>query len=265
MKQFEELQEKISRLRSGQRKMIRTLQKKCWTIPQKREKESNRKKIVGGILDDNNDYFKIHYIEEKLIPQNFPVQYRKWYACGKAILEVNGDLDSLKEFVQLYDLVQKYVVSEYISEEVQKSMIDLVERQFIIIEALPSYLDGRTYDIKLTIASKLMGDELKEAHVLFENGFIRAAGALAGVILERHVKLRFDNARPSIKYGEKATLGQLIQKAEDFKFYEAATIQKLKYLNVIRISCDHDKNHEPKEIEVQDLIDHTDKFIHYLE
>jgi hypothetical protein len=262
MKPLDELRERIFKLRADHTEIMGSLQQQCWDT--RREKELTQNIKERG-LPDISELTEEHIVVKKLVPRTFPTQYRQWYACGKAILEVNHDYDSLNEFVQSYKSNQKYLDSTYISEGEQIFICEMIERQMTIIEALPAYLEGRMYDLKLTIASTLMGDELKEARVLFDKGFIRAAGALSGVVLERHIKLRFDTILPAIKYGEKVTLGQLIQKAEAHKLYDVVTIEKMKYLNAVRISCDHDKKSEPKEIEVHDLIEYTRRFIHYIE
>jgi hypothetical protein len=54
-----------------------------------------------------------------------------------------------------------------------------------------------------------MDEELLEAEYLLNKGFIRAAGALAGVVLERHLKLRCDKNEPKLKYHRNATISKL--------------------------------------------------------
>lgn len=259
MGQLDKLKNKISELNRTHKKLIEILLKNCWNT----KRYKTKKEIVGGL--DFLDISSTTTIRRKLIPKQFFSEYRKWYSLSKGILEVNHDNESVREFVNIYNSILKECEGNYISEGEQVRLMDIINHQLAIIESIPAYLEGRAYNLKLTIASTLMGDELKEARLLFEKGFTRAAGALAGVILERHLKLRFDDDNPRIKYGEKATLGTLIHKAEEANLYETSTIQKLQYLNTVRISCDHDKKNEPKENEVKDLIDQTDRFIHSME
>jgi ribosomal protein S24E len=42
-------------------------------------------------------------------------------------------------------------------------------------------------------------------------------------------------------------------------------MNELNNLNQIRIKCDHDNKQEPQKNEVFDLIEQTDKFIHYID
>jgi len=203
MYQLDQLKNKISELSE---QLIDILIKNCW-------KNIKRSKTIeehtGGldILDLSETV-----IEKKLIPPQFFSEYRRWYSLGKGILEVNYDRESLKEFTEIYDSILEIQKQSHISKREQLELVDLINHQLMIIKSLPAYLEGKAHNLKLTIASTLMGDELKEARLLLANGFTRAAGALAGVVLERHLKLRFDNTNPRIKYGEKATLGQLIHK-----------------------------------------------------
>ena len=258
MYQLDQLKNKIYELSKSHAQLIDILIKNCWNI----KRSKTKKEHTGGfeLIDLSTETV----IERKIIPPQFFSEYRRWYSLGKGILEVNYDKESMKEFTSIYDSIFTIHKQNYMCKREQLELVDLINHQLMIIESLPAYLEGKTHSLKLTIASTLMGDELKEARLLLANGFTRAAGALAGVILERHLKLRFDNANPRIKYGEKATLGQLIHKADEINFFENSLIQKLQYLNPVRISCDHDKKNEPKENEVKDLIEQTDRFIHFI-
>lgn len=257
--QIKELEKVLNDLSELFLELVRSLEKNCWSGS--REKE--QKVVVGGIL--NFDFESTTTIKKRLIPEEFSDKYRKWFSLCKGIIEVNGDKESLKEFNEIYISIIELQKDCYVSLKEQLDLIDLMNRQLFIINSLPEYLKGKSHNLKLTIASMLMGDELKEARLLLEKGFIRAAGALSGVILERHLKFMLNNAKPKIKYGEKATLGQLINKAEEKNVFEHSSIQKLKYLNSVRIACDHDKKAEPKSGEVNDLIEQTDRFIHFID
>lgn len=258
MKNIDELVSKIKLLEKGFSDLKNILMSKCWKIVKKESITETQSDLP--LID-----FKSHTIEKKLVPKDFLLNYRKWYATGKAILENNADSDSIDEFISAYRNITSTCQSQYLTQYLQLQIIDKMNYQLILLQSLPDYLDGQIYNLELNIASTIMGDELREAKVLFDKKFYRAAGALSGVILERHIKIWLNNSKPKIKFSEKATLGQLIKKAEENKIFDTSTILKLNYLNSIRIACDHDKKNEPKENEIKDLIDHTDKLIHFIE
>ncbi len=258
MKSLDELLNKIKEIEKGHNDIKELLMSKCWKTV--RKESINESYSDFPIID-----LETHSIEKKLIPSNFFLKYRKWYSIGKVILENNGDNDSLEEFIDNYKSITSTSRSQYLTPSMQLGILDIMNHQLVLLQSLPDYLDGQMYNLELNIASTIMGDELREAKVLLDKKFFRAAGALSGVILERHIKYRLNKFIPRIKYYEKATLGQLIKKAEENKIFDTSMILKLKYLNSIRIKCDHDKENEPKENEIKDLIEHTDRFIHFID
>ncbi len=252
------LKEKIQKLSDENLKLIQELKEKCWNVERKKEKTI----IEKGTIDID---FSDKKIKKKQIPNDFNLQYRQWYATCKSILESNKDKESLKEFIEEHNLLQKNTKKMFISQYEQLPIIDILLRQINIIKSIPNYIEGKAYNFKLSLASTLLGDELEESRHLLKNGFYRAAGAIAGVVLERHIKINFNQSIPIIKYKEKATLGYLIKIAEDKAIFENPMIQKLKYLNQIRIKCDHDKKTTPTENEIIDLIENTNKLIHNID
>jgi uncharacterized coiled-coil DUF342 family protein len=108
-----------------------------------------------------------------------------------------------------------------------------------------------------------MDDELLEAEYLLKKGFIRAAGALAGVVLERHLKMLCDKNEPKLKYPKNAAISKLSDILKDNNLLEIPEWRKIQYLGDIRNKCDHDKKVEPKKEEVTELISKVKELIHY--
>ena len=257
MSDLEKIKNKIQLLINGSNEFINVLKENCYNLTY----QKTVKEVQGGFNLDFNGVT----VEMKYLPTEFFTFYRKWFATSKAIIEANYDMESLNEFIQSYVTISKICSNSHISISSQAALENRIRHQIDILQSLPAYLDGKIYNLELSIANTLMGDELKEARLLHSKKFYRAAGALAGVVLERHLKFRFDNSNPKIKYSEKATLGQLIKKAVENNFFDETALLKLKYLNNIRIKCDHDKKDEPKEQEISDLINHTDRFVNFIE
>lgn len=255
---LEKLVKKIAELLEVYMEIKEILTMQCWEIIL----EDSITYIKDSPLNFNWD--KTVTIEKKRIPEDFFPKYRNWYSLAMAIMERNYDKDSIDDFKKSYKSITFQCNGEYITKEEQIQIEASFKHQMILLRSLPSYIEGKIYDLELNIATTIMGDELKEAKLLLDRKFIRAAGAVAGVILERYLKTQLNRANPPIKYGEKATLGSLIEKIEASGLFEETIIQKLRYLNAVRIKCDHDKEDEPQEIEVKELIDETDKFLHYI-
>jgi hypothetical protein len=106
-----------------------------------------------------------------------------------------------------------------------------------------------------------MGDLLKEAATLLNAGYVRAAGALAGVMLERHLKMLCDRPSLAIPYSDKATINPLNQALKDAGVYDQAAWRKVQWMADVRNACDHASTPEPKPQDVSDLIAEVKKFV----
>ena len=201
---------------------------------------------------------------EKKLSEKFKLDYQDWYSSCCALLERNYNKERMSEFKSEYENNIKTIISEnYITLNTEYTFIDSFKHQASILNALPLYLEHRLSDIELTVASILMDDELLEAEYLLKKGFIRAAGALAGVVLERHLKMRCDKNEPKLKYPKNAAINKLNDILKDTNLVDLIEWRKIQYLGDIRNECDHDKKIEPKKEEVADLISKVKEMIHW--
>ncbi len=202
--------------------------------------------------------------ELKKLSEKFKLDYHGWYSSCCALLERNYNKERTSEFKSEYENSIKPIISaNYITQGTEYEFIDSFKHQASILNVLPLYLEHRLSDIELTVASILMDDELLEAEYLIKKGFIRAAGALAGVVLERHLKIRCDKNEPKLKYPKNVAISKLSDILKDSNLLDIPEWRKIQYLGDIRNTCDHDKTIEPKKEEVADLISKVRELVHY--
>lgn len=190
--------------------------------------------------------------EKSPLPPNCSRDYQRWYSAARAVISRNQS-DRLVEFDQAYSEIQTLLQVRHVAKHEGFKLMDLIDFQFEVMAAVPSHLRFSMYDIELTAYSVLMDDELEAAQHLHSKGFLRPAGALAGVILERYLKNLLRKHTPPIKYSEKAGLGKLNDLCKESVF-DLATWRKVQYLADLRHVCTHDKAREPTADEVGDLI-----------
>ncbi|NQE44855.1 hypothetical protein C5S31_02370 [ANME-1 cluster archaeon GoMg2] len=201
--------------------------------------------------------------EKKKLSEKFKLDYQDWYSSCCALLERNYNKERTSEFKSEYENnIKKTISANYITRDTEYGFVDSFKHQASILNALPQYLKHRLSDIELTVASILMDDELLEAEYLIKKGFIRAAGALAGVVLERHLKMRCDKNEPKLKYPKNATISKLNDIQKDNNLLDISDWRNIQRLGDIRNKCDHDKKVEPKKEEVADLISKVKEMIH---
>ena len=81
----------------------------------------------------------------------------------------------------------------------------------------------------------------------------RAAGALAGVVLERHLQRVTQNHRISIRK-KSPSISDLNDPLKNAGVYDVPTWRKIQLLADIRNLCAHQKNREPTDDEVDEII-----------
>lgn len=132
--------------------------------------------------------------------------------------------------------------------------------QYMILASSDSRLDSIVANIRGLLQAELFDSELDAARHLLKNGFLRAAGAVAGVVLEHHLKELAD--KHEVKLGrKKATMANLNNALREADVYDVADWRWVQHLGDIRNLCDHKKEREPRPEEVKELIDGTEKAI----
>lgn len=256
MTMLNELQKAIKQLEDDKKELFRKIEKECWKDERHENKIIPETTTLDAFLEVGIDKVP----EKRLLPTDIGSLYQHWYSAAKTIIDKNQP-SRADEFENIYlpaktkDTIgiKQFIAQRYITKDEQFRLMDLINVQFDILAAVPTHLAFSIYDIELTAYSVLMDDEINAANHLMKNGFIRPAGALAGVILERHLKNLLRKHTPPIKYKEKDTLNTLNELCKE-TIYDLVTWRKVQHLADIRNLCDHDKEREPTKDEVLELI-----------
>ena len=92
-----------------------------------------------------------------------------------------------------------------------------------------------------------------------KNGFLRAAGAICGVILEKHLAKVCLNHNVKITKKD-PTISVLNESLKEIA-YDTIEWRRMQRLGDLRNLCDHNKDREPTREEVEELIAGTDRVI----
>lgn len=84
-----------------------------------------------------------------------------------------------------------------------------------------------------------------------KKGYLRAYGAISGVVLESYLKSVALNHNIKLPKKDLSDYNELLKNNE---IYDVVTWRKIQYLADIRNKCDHDKGIEPVKEELEDLI-----------
>ena len=195
----------------------------------------------------------------------FVSNYEKWYS--KAVGVVKQLLpDRLNDFVLLYknDKRKTLDVSTYtISDALRVVSSSLgyygpstarlcVLRQINIVQSCLDTFDSKIYNIQNILQADIFDSEIESAKHLLKMGFLRAAGAICGVVIEKH--FAGVCANHSIKLAKKnPTIADYNDVLKD-NVYDTIEWRRIQRLGDIRNLCDHNKDREPTIEEVEELI-----------
>lgn len=206
----------------------------------------------------------------------FSEKYQQWYSealvCLQQLLPSRVD-----DFVHYYKsakqrkeiTAENYSVSDYLQGiSASRGVLVVVEpsaaipkfqQQLKIVEALKNRFESSLYDIKALLQADLFDHEIDASAELVKNGYLRAAGALAGVVLESHLQVVCVQHNITLK--KIPHLSDLNQALKDGNVIETSVWRNIQFLGDIRNICDHKKTKDPLKEQINDLIDGVKKII----
>lgn len=207
----------------------------------------------------------------KNIPK-FTSEYQAWYSEAKSLVKQLLP-DRLADFVRHYekpkprkdisfenyrieDALQGLTITRgYEKRKIvgPEGAIPHLDQQLAILKSVKARFESSLFDIRQLVQADLFDSELDAASELLKQKFARAAGALAGVVLERHLAQVCDNH--SIKITKKhpgiSDLNELLKGGGVIDVPQWRFIQ---HLGDIRNLCDHSKATDPTAEQVGDLV-----------
>lgn len=197
----------------------------------------------------------------------FAREYHHWYETAASFLgEISPDAKA--DFVRFYEGVSRstmrddppivLVLRDLGNTAMRSSLERKLSSQIGIIQAIPAMLDVRAFSLRQILSADLFTDELSTSRELLKTGHARAAGAVAAVVLERHLKLMCE--RHGIALGERETVGSLNAKLQE-KYADPTEYRRVLWLNELRAQCDHVKEVEPTVGKVEEFIEAVAKFV----
>jgi hypothetical protein len=209
---------------------------------------------------------------------SFTGTYQSWYSEAKALIRQLLP-DRLEDFVRYYEKPksrkeltnESYRIEDCLqgisrtSSGWEKTKIvgpdaalPHFRQQIAILKAVKRRFESSLFDIRQLAQADLLDSELDEAEELIRKGFTRAAGAIAGVVLERHLAQVCENH--AIKVTRKnTTIADFNDALKGSGVIDTPEWRSIQLLGDLRNLCDHDKKTEPHKEQVSDLINGVKK------
>jgi len=233
--------------------------------------EKIEEQIKAVFKDDK----KVKEYIRKILP--FNREYQSWYTESLAIIKQLMP-DRLNDFVRLYEKPKtrkaieygNYVMEDYLQNLTvtrgyakkvgPEAAINQFDQQLNILKSMERRFESSLFDIRQLVQADLFDSELEAAKELNKNKFSRGAGAIAGVVLEKHLAQVLENH--NLKSSKKnPSISDFNDNLKSSGVYDTPTWRKIQHLGDIRNLCDHNKTREPKQEEVEELIEGVEAII----
>jgi hypothetical protein len=201
---------------------------------------------------------------------SFSDEYQRWYSEAKMLIKQLLP-ERLGDFVRYYEKPKPRKEINYESYRIEdclqglrmtrgaqklvgpEAAIPHFRQQLAILNSVKARFESSLFDIRQLVQADLFDSELDAAKELSKHKFTRAAGALTGVVLERHLGQVCENH--DIKITKKAPgIADLNNALKEANVIDVPAWRFIQHLADIRNLCDHDKKSEPTTEQVNDLI-----------
>lgn len=242
----------------------------------------NGLKLYKGLLFELRDELKSEFSalskeqREEYAKYSFKDKYHAWYNEALSIIKQLTP-ERLEDFKSYYKIEKRkelsyetYTISDYMIGLIKTRLGEVVlptrsvcskfEQQLHIVKSLKSRFESSLYDIKQLLQADVFDSEIDSAKELCKKGFYRAAGAICGVVIEKHLcevcgqhQIKIAKKNPTINdYNEQLKANNVI---------DIATWRNIQRLADIRNMCDHHKDLEPTKDNIEELIAGADKVL----
>jgi len=207
---------------------------------------------------------------------SFRFEYEKWYTEASAVIrEIIPE--RLHDFTSQYKNEKRkevnyttYCIHDYLigitktrNGEIvldHRAAIPKMEVRTSILDSVLKRFESRLFDIKEILQADLFDSELTAARELAKKGFFRAGGAVAGVVLEKHLKHVCEN------HGHKSrkkhpSISDFYTLLKDNEIIDTPKWRFIQHLGDVRNLCDHPKDREPTKEDVLELVEGVEKVI----
>jgi len=174
----------------------------------------------------------------------------RYYEKPKSRKEITFENYTVEDYLEGLSVTRGYEKEKVVGPD---AAVPKFRQQRAIVESVKARFESSLFDIRQLAQADLFDSELDAAQELAKKKFSRAAGALAGVTLERHLAQVCENH--AIKVAKKdPTISDLNDALKASDTIDTPQWRSIQHLADLRNLCDHNKKTEPTEEHVDDLL-----------
>ncbi len=207
-----------------------------------------------------NDAYQAWYSEAKVVvKQLLPdrlADFERHYEKPKPRKDISYENYRIEDYLQGLNVTRGVYKEKVVGTD---AAIPHFQQQLAILKSASLRFESSLFDIRQLVQSDLFDSELDAARELIKHGFLRAAGAITGVVLEKHL------AQVAINHGLKQrkshpAISDLNDLLKNEGVIDVPIWRNIQRLGDIRNLCDHNKDREPTKDETLELIDGVGKY-----
>lgn len=227
--------------------------------------------LEGISEDDKKAALKLHLVGA----------YQRWYSAAFAVVkqllpervaefaDLYENKDSSKELkvsnFRIANALRGKALTRYVEGEKKEvagmsSCSPLLSTQYAILQSAEERFEKSLFDVQQVLQADLFDSEVDAARELNNKGFARAAGAMVGVVLEKHLNTVLSAHGLSVAK-KNSCINDYNQKLKDETVIDIPTWRFIQRLGDIRNLCDHSKGTDPSKENIAELIDGVDKIM----
>lgn len=195
--------------------------------------------------------------------------YELWYTKSLYLVRQLAS-ERTGDFISCYKLEKRknlefgtYVISDLLQGMRTSTGLNkipfLIRDQVNILKSCYEKFDSKVFDLEMLLQADVFDSEVESARHLLKNGFLRAAGSICGVVLEKHLAKVCNNRGITISKKD-PSISYYNDQLKDVA-YDMIEWRKMQHLGDIRNLCDHEKHREPTKEEIEELINGTNRVI----
>lgn len=197
-----------------------------------------------------------------LIRQVLPdrlADFKSYFECSRIRKEITFHNYMIRDYLQGLQITRGASFNTEILVD-GSAAIPEFKQQLSIVKAARSTLESSLLNLTTILQADLFDSEIESAKALAKARYFRAAGAVCGVVIEKHLKQVCANH--SLKPKKRnPTISDFNQLLKDEDVISVPDWRFIQHLTDIRNVCDHAKGKEPSKQEIDDLLAGTAKIL----
>jgi hypothetical protein len=216
-------------------------------------------KVKGSFEKDYQRWFtESHVLVKQLVPHRL-VEFDQLYKGDGKRRTINAMTYHIQDWLNGV----RAETNRYTGERPFDDLAVVVMRfqtQLGIVGSIESRFESSLFDIRQLLQADLFDSEIDAARELAKHGFLRASGAVVGVVLEKHLRLVADNHELAVKK-QHPSISDLNELLKTAGVVDTPVWRGIQRLADLRNLCDHSKGRDPSKDEVIELVDGVEKAV----